>query len=111
MWNGIKAIILWTYSRTTWQYDVLCVLILAFIFLTPPGWFDTNEGRVRHYLQGQPATTKVILTSDQLSPESSKEEIEKRVRDLTQTPNVQVIATRPIQDQSGKTVAFEVDIR
>jgi len=111
MWNGLKAILLWTYSRTSWQYDVLCVLILAFIFLTPPSWFDNNEGRVRHYLQGQPATTKMILTADQISPQSSKEEIEKRVRELTKSPNVHVTACRPIADENGKTVAFEVDIR
>ncbi len=39
----LKKIIFWTYGRTTWQYDVLCALILAFIFLTPKSWFDTSE--------------------------------------------------------------------
>ena len=30
----------WTYERGTWQYDVMVALILAFIFLTPRGWFN-----------------------------------------------------------------------
>jgi hypothetical protein len=111
MWRTLKAIILWNYSRTTWQYDVLCVLILAFIFLTPPSWFDNNEGRIRRYLQGQPVAERVLLSTDQLSPEASKEEIEKRVRSLTGRPNAEVTAFRPIQDSQGKTTAFEVDIR
>src|SRR3990172_8782336 len=29
----------WTYERGSWQYDIMVILILAFIFLTPRGWF------------------------------------------------------------------------
>jgi hypothetical protein len=39
----IKKSFLWTYARNTWQWDVLCVLILIFIFLTPKSWFATGE--------------------------------------------------------------------
>jgi hypothetical protein len=35
----IKRAIFWSYERGSWQYDVICVLILAFIFLTPTRWF------------------------------------------------------------------------
>jgi hypothetical protein len=38
--TGIKRFILWDYARTTWQYDVMVGLILAFLFLTPRGWFN-----------------------------------------------------------------------
>jgi hypothetical protein len=37
--RGIKRFILWDYPRACWQYDVMVGLILAFIFLTPKGWF------------------------------------------------------------------------
>ncbi len=30
----------WTYERATWQYDLLVLAILAFIWLTPPGWLN-----------------------------------------------------------------------
>jgi hypothetical protein len=30
----------WTYERATWQYDVLVIAILAFIWLTPPAWLQ-----------------------------------------------------------------------
>ncbi|HLI34224.1 MAG TPA: hypothetical protein VKW70_04200 [Terriglobia bacterium] len=31
--------VFWTYPRGSWQYDVICAMILAFIFLTPASWF------------------------------------------------------------------------
>ncbi len=39
----MKNIILWNYPRGTWQYDLFCILIVAFIFLTPKTWFDNGE--------------------------------------------------------------------
>ncbi len=37
----------WTYERATIQYDLLVLAILAFIWLTPPGWLEdpTATGR------------------------------------------------------------------
>lgn len=39
----MKNFIQWNYERGTWQYDVFCLLIIAFIFLTPKAWFDKRE--------------------------------------------------------------------
>ncbi len=38
--RSILRILFWTYDRGSWQYDILCGFILAFIFLTPKGVFD-----------------------------------------------------------------------
>ena len=40
----MKKILFWCYDRGTWQYDLLCVLILAFIFLAP-NWIFNTTGR------------------------------------------------------------------
>lgn len=46
---ALKNVLLWSYERGTWQYDVLCLLILAFIFLTPSSWFNrSNTGSPPH---------------------------------------------------------------
>ncbi len=37
--RAFGRVVFWTYARGTWQYDVLCALILAFIFLTPRDFF------------------------------------------------------------------------
>jgi hypothetical protein len=34
LWNAF----FWTYERTTWQYDLMVIAILAFVWLTPPDW-------------------------------------------------------------------------
>ena len=34
LWNGF----FWTFERATWQYDVMVIAILAFVWLTPPAW-------------------------------------------------------------------------
>ena len=28
----------WTYERATWQYDLMVLAILAFVWLVPPRW-------------------------------------------------------------------------
>ncbi len=38
--QSLARVVFWRYSRGSWQYDVLCALILGFIFLTPKGVFD-----------------------------------------------------------------------
>jgi hypothetical protein len=43
LWSKAKLVmrraVFWSYERGSWQYDIICVLILAFIFLTPTRWF------------------------------------------------------------------------
>ena len=34
VWNAL----FWTYDRATWQYDLMVIAILAFVWLTPPAW-------------------------------------------------------------------------
>jgi hypothetical protein len=35
----MKQLLFWDFPRTSWRYDVVVALILAFIFLTPRGVF------------------------------------------------------------------------
>lgn len=36
----VKRSILWAYERGSWQYDLIVIAILAFIFLSPRAWFN-----------------------------------------------------------------------
>jgi hypothetical protein len=36
----ITRSIFWAYERGSWQYDVIVLVILAFIFLSPRSWFN-----------------------------------------------------------------------
>lgn len=43
LWEKAKLVatraVFWPYERGSWQYDIICAVILAFIFLTPAAWF------------------------------------------------------------------------
>lgn len=39
----LRGILVWSYERGTLQYDIICALILAFIFLTPRSCFEPRN--------------------------------------------------------------------
>jgi hypothetical protein len=120
IFRTVKKLFFWGYARNTWQYDVLCALILAFIFLTPQSWFDTGSA-LKSHLNGEPGqasqhqkpvASKVILPVADNSPaQMAQNEIENRVRTLTGRAETEVLNVEPHRDASGKIVAYEVDIR
>jgi hypothetical protein len=120
IFRTVKKLFFWGYARNTWQYDVLCALILAFIFLTPRSWFKTNLALEGH-ISSEPAqgsehqksvASKVILSVTDNSPaRMANSEIESRIRQLTGRADTQVLKVEPKMDASGKIVAYEVDIR
>ena len=77
------------------------MLILAFIFLTPKSWFASNP----------PVQTTVVWTSDLVGNQSDNAEIDQVARTKLKLPSGQVMIRRPKTDQSGKVIAYEVDIR
>lgn len=40
---GIKNVLLWSYERGTWQYDLLCLLIISVVFLLPGKFFGDRD--------------------------------------------------------------------
>lgn len=116
----VKKLFFWGYARNTWQYDVLCALILAFIFLSPQGWFDGGSP-MKYKRNGEPAlveahqksvASRVILEArDNSSGKIGQNEIENRVRILTGRHDIEVLGVEPRMDASGNIVAYEVDIR
>jgi hypothetical protein len=105
----LKKIFFWNYARNTWQWDLLCVVILIFIFLTPKSWFSSGE-RAQSMVHQSPVAT-VVLSPELVGNEEDKSQIEARVKMLTGRTEVEVLAVRPILDANGRTRSFEVDIR
>lgn len=103
--------ILWGYARNTWQYDVLCALILAFIFLTPKSWFENGELPRFQPHQTVSTSPSMLVSAELITPDMSRNEVEKRMRELTGRPDLTVGDVRAKQDAQGKTLAYEVDIR
>ena len=42
--SALKKFLFWSYDRGSWQYDVLCGVILAFIFFGPNSVFHSADG-------------------------------------------------------------------
>ena len=90
----IKDIILWKYERASWQWDLLCFLIILFIFLTPKQWFDRKETLATQ-------TSRVIVKAADFSPDEN--ELKKRVRRETGSPNAEIIKLNEQTYAGGET--------
>ena len=106
----LKKIFFWNYARNTWQWDLLCVVILIFIFLTPNWWFSSGEPAQKTVHQS-PVVQTLVMRREDLGNEQDKGQIGQRIEALTGRKNVEVVAVRPVRDSKGQTLSFEVDIR
>ena len=97
----IKKFVLWNYSRETTVYLLFCLLIVAFIFLTPKAWFDKRE-------QYATQTSRLIVQPIDFSPD--KAILEKRVKELSGRPDAEIVAWRKKENEIGETF-YEIDIR
>lgn len=97
----MKKIILWSYERASWQWDVLCLLIVAFIFLTPKEWFERRERLATQ-------TSRLIVKAQDFSLEKS--EMERRVKEISGNENAEIITWREKKTPKGE-IFYEIDIR
>ena len=110
LFTTLKKIFFWNYARNTWQWDLLCVVILIFIFLTPKSWFSGSE-RAEGMLHQSRIVKTLLIGSEVVGSQEDKGKIEQHVKSLTGRTNVEVLAVRPIADADGRIRSFEVDIR
>jgi hypothetical protein len=112
LWGVFKKVILWSYGRTTWQYDVLCVLILAFVFLTPKGWFERGElACAPAHQSGLQAAQKLLIrtTSTASAAQPDANDLERCARKITGDASLRVKSWQELKSTDGRTIGFEVD--
>ena len=109
----------WTYERGTWQYDIMVILILAFIFLTPRSWFHDKP------VSPLPAADVVLLLNDPaqkvyqlraslLDPKAdgSLARSAQRVLETHTGKVVEVIRVEPaLVDSRGQVISYAVWVR
>lgn len=61
VWQGIVRTIFWSHERMTWQYDVMVILIVLFVMLTPRSWFHDQP---QSYASAHGVITLVSQSSD-----------------------------------------------
>jgi hypothetical protein len=110
LFTTLKKIFFWNYARNTWQWDLLCVVILIFIFLTPKSWFSSGE-RAQGTVHQSRVVKTVLIDSELIGNEEDRNKIEQRVKAMTGRTDFEVLEVRRIPDAGGRTRSFEVDIR
>lgn len=107
----LKKVLFWSYGRTTWQYDVLCALILAFIFLTPQSWFETGKPKLAQPHQNvSVGAVKLLISPEILGPNPDRQAVERGVQLATGKSGARVINWQPVVGEGGQTLAYAVDI-
>ncbi len=92
---------MWKYNRETSPYLIFCLLIVAFIFLTPNRWFEKRE-------QLATKTSKIIVQVAEMP--TGEEAIRQRVRDLSGDANAEIVSMQYKKDAGG-IVFYEIDIK
>lgn len=77
IFSALKKVLFWSYERGSWQYDIMCVMILAFIILAPNRVFEQRD-----------STTPIILRSEEIGSidPSNLGQMETRLQQLTGKP-------------------------
>jgi len=71
--GAMGRVLFWRYARGSWQYDVLCALILVFIFLTPKSVFHSD-----HHPPKPPVRAESEVRDGQNLPNPSQGDAEER---------------------------------
>jgi hypothetical protein len=110
----------WTYERGTWQYDVMVALILAFIFLTPRGWFQDQPSSAGasgvvllssndHQKVYELRAAALIESEDEAATaEQAIREGAERILETYIGKSVQITAIKPEKDAHGQVVSYAV---
>lgn len=91
--STLKKVLFWSYERGSWQYDVMCVLILAFIFLSP-----------NHIFQSRVSAAPVTVRGAEIGP-IDPSDLERAIADYLARKGHAVSISRieTAEDSSGET--------
>ena len=76
VFKKISRVIFWRYRRGGWQYDILCIVILLFIFLVPnsvlDGSYFNEDGSVSSVEVTEESQSADIPPQEQSKPETKQ---------------------------------------
>jgi hypothetical protein len=105
-WRGIVRVLFWSYDRGTWPYDVMVVVIVIFVLLTPRSWFHDQP------LAATPAGNTVQMLSADADTQNSVYRLDASAlppekRDPKSTPELERathdVLSRTVDDLKGRT--------
>ncbi len=114
--------VFWSYERGSWQYDIIVLVILAFIFITPVSWFH-DRPRLRlsdlRHVQGivQLSHKKNMWTFQvdaRLVQSEGKPDLDSVLQDLLKSRlrrPFTVSSVTPVKDRNGVILGYDVALQ
>lgn len=106
----MRRLFLWEFSRGSRGYDVVIILILGFIFLTPREVFrDQPRPKTIALLPGQQGSAKYFIEPallEPLPPQDRMKEAERLVRSQTEGRSKTLISLDPIYDDEHELKGY-----
>jgi uncharacterized membrane protein YfhO len=94
LFTTLKKTLFWSYERSSWQYDVMCVLILAFVFFAPNSLFHSADAVRRPR----------VVTSQDLGTTQANQETIRQYLSKADGKDVEISRIETVTDNdSGKT--------
>lgn len=117
VWQKIRPAIFWSYRRGSWQYDLIVVIILAFIFLSPRNIFlDQPRPPTVQEIESlnDDNGTLVFWVDPEVVEGSAPDDVDSRLRDLLKQrsgKNLRIVDKKPTTDAEGAVRAYLVYAR
>ena len=130
LWRGVIRTIFWSYERGSWPYDVMVVVIVIFVLLTPRTWFRDQPQTYRVAnssikLIGDDALNQTqtyridssVFAADKRTSKPTPE-LERETHDLLartvdelKDRTFQVIRIDPVRGEDGAVTFYDVTIQ
>jgi hypothetical protein len=91
IFSTLKKVLFWSYERGSWQYDIMCVVILAFIILAPNRVFEQRD-----------SSNPIIVRSEEIGSvdPANLEQMESKLLQITGAP-VEISRVEKAKDKLG----------
>jgi hypothetical protein len=104
----MKRFLLWSFERGSKQYDVICVIILAFIFLTPPSMFHDRPDPGPVSFDEVVRETRDINGTPVFIVQEVTEQAAVARLNSSRGKTFTISKTEPVYDPTGALVAYSI---
>jgi hypothetical protein len=129
LWRGIVRTVFWSYERGSWPYDLMVILIVIFVLLTPRAWFrdqpqpvavaSSSITLVNDDALSQTKTYRIDSTVFAIAKRTAKPtpELERETHDLLgrtvaelKDQTFQIVRIEPVQSDGGPVLFYDVTV-
>lgn len=127
--RGITGTIFWSYERGSWPYDVMVVVIVMFVLITPRSWFrdqpensSTNSAgivlltndpitHIETYQLDRTLFGKSVVTKSNAALEEKTHQILAESVAGLKGQRFQVRSIEPVRGDNGSLLYYEVEVK